>query len=192
MPLPVVRGATLAAVDDAQLLAELEPTAVQLFERHLGTAKEWFPHELVPWSRGRDFAAGDGWCPEEAPMDEAVRSSLFVNILTEDNLPHYFRTIDDYHRLRKEASDGRRVVVVGGGFIGSELAAALTMNVWFGAEASVSETYKPVTVVVPSPLWVTPNASVPMTGPAARTLDASVVLSAPMRVMVSGWLPVLP
>src|SRR5207248_3885244 len=28
----------------------------------------------------------------------------------------------------KEASDGRRVVVVGGGFIGSELAAALTMN----------------------------------------------------------------
>src|SRR5438094_10110682 len=92
--LPSGRRATLDAVDDVQLMAELEPTAVRLYERHLSNAKEWFPHELVPWSRGRDFAPGDAWCPEDAPMDEAVRSSLFVNILTEDNLPHYFRTID--------------------------------------------------------------------------------------------------
>ena len=27
-------------------------------------------------------------------MDPAVRSSLFVNLLTEDNLPYYFRTIE--------------------------------------------------------------------------------------------------
>jgi NADPH-dependent 2,4-dienoyl-CoA reductase/sulfur reductase-like enzyme len=36
----------------------------------------------------------------------------------------YFRTLQDYRRLR--ASEGRTVVVIGGGFIGSELAAALT------------------------------------------------------------------
>src|SRR3954451_21955012 len=41
-------------VDDRELLAELEPTAINLYERHLATAKEWFPHEMVPWSRGRD------------------------------------------------------------------------------------------------------------------------------------------
>jgi NADPH-dependent 2,4-dienoyl-CoA reductase/sulfur reductase-like enzyme len=38
----------------------------------------------------------------------------------------YFRTLDDYHRLRARAVEGARAVVIGGGFIGSELAAALT------------------------------------------------------------------
>ncbi|MGZ4340259.1 MAG: NAD(P)/FAD-dependent oxidoreductase [Gaiellaceae bacterium] len=38
----------------------------------------------------------------------------------------YFRTLDDYHHVRAEAVDGSRFVVIGGGFIGSELAASLT------------------------------------------------------------------
>ena len=37
----------------------------------------------------------------------------------------YFRTLDDYRRLREETAGGARAVVVGGGFIGSEIAAAL-------------------------------------------------------------------
>lgn len=41
----------------------------------------------------------------------------------------YFRTLDDYQRLRKMTEQGpRRFAVVGGGFIGSEIAAALAMN----------------------------------------------------------------
>jgi 3-phenylpropionate/trans-cinnamate dioxygenase ferredoxin reductase component len=40
----------------------------------------------------------------------------------------YYRTLDDYQRMRREASEGRSAVIVGGGFIGSELAAALTLN----------------------------------------------------------------
>jgi 3-phenylpropionate/trans-cinnamate dioxygenase ferredoxin reductase subunit len=40
----------------------------------------------------------------------------------------YFRTYDDYRRLRALAAQGARFVVIGGGFIGSEIAAALTMN----------------------------------------------------------------
>jgi NADPH-dependent 2,4-dienoyl-CoA reductase/sulfur reductase-like enzyme len=40
----------------------------------------------------------------------------------------YFRTLDDYRRVREAASEGARFVVIGGGFIGSELAAALTRN----------------------------------------------------------------
>jgi 3-phenylpropionate/trans-cinnamate dioxygenase ferredoxin reductase component len=40
----------------------------------------------------------------------------------------YFRTLDDYRRLRKAAADGARFVVIGGGFIGSEIAAALTAS----------------------------------------------------------------
>ena len=40
----------------------------------------------------------------------------------------YFRTLEDYHKLRTLAERGRRFAVIGGGFIGSEIAAALAMN----------------------------------------------------------------
>jgi 3-phenylpropionate/trans-cinnamate dioxygenase ferredoxin reductase component len=40
----------------------------------------------------------------------------------------YYRTLDTYHRLREAAGDGVRAAVVGGGFIGSEIAAALALN----------------------------------------------------------------
>ena len=49
-------------------------------------------------------------------------------------LPHktdqiiYFRTLDDYRRLRALASQSVRFAVIGGGFIGSEVAAALRMQ----------------------------------------------------------------
>jgi acyl-[acyl-carrier-protein] desaturase len=79
---------------DAALLTELTPVAETLFERHLAAAKEWFPHELVPWSRGRDFAGPDSWAPAEADIAAPVASALFVNLLTEDNLPYYFRTME--------------------------------------------------------------------------------------------------
>ncbi len=40
----------------------------------------------------------------------------------------YFRTLDDYQALRSAAKPGSSAVVIGGGFIGSELTAALAMN----------------------------------------------------------------
>ncbi|MGH7171782.1 MAG: NAD(P)/FAD-dependent oxidoreductase [Gemmataceae bacterium] len=40
----------------------------------------------------------------------------------------YFRTLDDYQRLRAQTEKGQHFVVIGGGFIGSEVAAALAMN----------------------------------------------------------------
>lgn len=40
----------------------------------------------------------------------------------------YYRTVDDYHRLRALAGEGRRLAVIGGGFVGSEVAAGLAMN----------------------------------------------------------------
>jgi acyl-[acyl-carrier-protein] desaturase len=75
------------------VLQELEPVVGRLLDRHIANAKEWFPHELVPWSRGRDFEPGEPFDPAAAPMDDALRSALVVNLLTEDNLPHYFETI---------------------------------------------------------------------------------------------------
>jgi 3-phenylpropionate/trans-cinnamate dioxygenase ferredoxin reductase component len=40
----------------------------------------------------------------------------------------YFRTLDDYYRLRKLADQRKRFAVIGSGFIGTEIAAALAMN----------------------------------------------------------------
>ena len=40
----------------------------------------------------------------------------------------YFRTLADYRRLRALTETGRRFAVIGGGFIGSEIAAALALN----------------------------------------------------------------
>jgi 3-phenylpropionate/trans-cinnamate dioxygenase ferredoxin reductase subunit len=40
----------------------------------------------------------------------------------------YFRTLSDYRHLRALTETGRRFAVIGGGFIGSEVAAALAMN----------------------------------------------------------------
>lgn len=80
------------------LLLELEPEVERLLERHLEKTKEWFPHEFVPYERGREHV-GEEWSPDDADLggaaiDDAVRSSLVVNLLTEDNLPYYFRTVE--------------------------------------------------------------------------------------------------
>jgi acyl-[acyl-carrier-protein] desaturase len=88
-------------VEVAQILAEIEPVAGRLLERHMGVAKEWFPHEMVPYDRGKNFESGAQWSPGDADfgdagieIDEPVRDALFLNLLTEDNLPYYFRDID--------------------------------------------------------------------------------------------------
>src|SRR5688572_6581006 len=85
-------------LDPGPLLTELEPTAAHLLERHLASSKEWFPHGLVPWGRGRDFEEGYEWSADDVEgssgLPEEIRSALFVNLLTEDNLPYYFRTIE--------------------------------------------------------------------------------------------------
>ncbi|WP_135459391.1 acyl-ACP desaturase [Mycobacterium sp. DL99] len=82
---------------DAQngVLHELEPVVESNLDRHLSMAREWFPHDYVPWSRGRDFAFLDGedWQPEDSPLDQVAKVAMTVNLLTEDNLPSYHREI---------------------------------------------------------------------------------------------------
>ncbi len=79
---------------DKPVLEALEATAERLLERHLSTTREWFPHTLVPWDGATGFGADYEWSPAEADLAPAVRSALFVNVLTEDNLPYYFRDIE--------------------------------------------------------------------------------------------------
>ena len=86
----------MATMNQTQLLLELEQVVEENLNRHLKVAKEWFPHEYVPWSEGRNYDGpleGDPWLPEDSPMSDVARSSLIVNLLTEDNLPSYHHEI---------------------------------------------------------------------------------------------------
>jgi acyl-[acyl-carrier-protein] desaturase len=85
-----------ATMTQTQLLLELEQVVEENLNRHLKVAKEWLPHEYVPWSDGRNFDGplnGDPWSPEDSPMSDVARSALIVNLLTEDNLPSYHHEI---------------------------------------------------------------------------------------------------
>jgi acyl-[acyl-carrier-protein] desaturase len=104
-------------MDDVSMLAELEPTAQRLVDRHLGIAKEWFPHDLVEWRAPP--VAGSGALAE--PLTDGVASALFVNVLTEDNLPYYFASIDNlfgrdgawgFWSRRWTAEEGRHSIVL--------------------------------------------------------------------------------
>ena len=92
--LPYLLVGRLGNVNDVILLRELTASAETLMDRHLSASKSWYPHEIVPWTLGRNFEAGESWDPEEFPLPDAIRSALYVNLLTEDNLPYYFETID--------------------------------------------------------------------------------------------------
>jgi len=107
-------------MEDRALLEELEPTVARLLDKHLARAKEWFPHEMVPWSLGRDFVADEEWDPLEYPVPDGVRSALFLNLLTEDNLPYYYHTIQNVFgdgawgewARRWTAEEGRHAIVI--------------------------------------------------------------------------------
>ena len=77
------------------LLEELEPAAERFLNRHLEMAKEWFPHDYIPYSLGRDFDK-EPWTPDQPRISGVAQIAFEVNLLTEDNLPSYHREI---HRM---------------------------------------------------------------------------------------------
>ena len=83
-------------MDQTALLMELEPVVATNLDRHLSLAKEWFPHEYVPWSEGRTFdgvLGGEPWKEDDSALPDVARTALIVNLLTEDNLPSYHHEI---------------------------------------------------------------------------------------------------
>ncbi|MYR60853.1 acyl-ACP desaturase [Streptomyces sp. SID625] len=86
-----------SAWTDARLLFALEEVVEKELDRHLRVAKDWMPHEYVPWSDGRNFPGlfedGEAWEKEQSKVTEIGRIALVVNLLTEDNLPSYHHEI---------------------------------------------------------------------------------------------------
>jgi acyl-[acyl-carrier-protein] desaturase len=80
----------------ARLIRDLEPAVGREIERHIGMTKDWYPHEYVPWSEGRNFPGplnGDAWEAKDSKLTSIAQDSLILNLLTEDNLPSYHTEI---------------------------------------------------------------------------------------------------
>ncbi len=106
----------------------------------------------------------------------------------------YFRTLDDFRALRERTTEGARTVVIGGGFIGSEIAAALTgagakVTMLFPEEGigwrlfppalshAVTEDYRARGVDVLAGETVSDAGATSVTTGAGRTIDADVVVA---------------
>jgi len=92
-------GSTMASIDpkiQSRLIRDLEPVVAVELDRHIATTKDWYPHEYVPWSEGRDFAGplnGDAWEARDSKLTTVAQDSLVLNLMTEDNLPSYHTEI---------------------------------------------------------------------------------------------------
>jgi len=83
---------TRAAKSRVDLLEEIAPDVERLYNRHMEAPRLWYPHEQIDWGEGESF--GDRpWSAQDYPLADGVRSSIYVNLLTEDNLPYYTDTI---------------------------------------------------------------------------------------------------
>jgi len=91
---------------DRESLHELTPVIDNAFAMHMKTDKPWYPHLMVPdvdWLQHKIDIQAMGeirrgnqrlWTPEQSPLPLAVRVALEVGLLTEDNLPGYFRQVE--------------------------------------------------------------------------------------------------
>jgi acyl-[acyl-carrier protein] desaturase len=91
-----VTTSTQRTLTQTEFLVELNPVVEKELNRHIPVAKEWFPHEYIPWSEGRNFdgvLGGDPWQESDSTLSDVARTALIINLLTEDNLPSYHHEI---------------------------------------------------------------------------------------------------
>ena len=72
----------------AELAEHLTARLETALSAHLERAQMWYPHEYVPWGEAKDFA-DQPFCETQSRLSPAVRASVQLNLLTEDNLPGY-------------------------------------------------------------------------------------------------------
>lgn len=87
-----------------ELLEAVSPTVERLMDDHRERRQHWYAHELVPWEQGRNYRDLP-WDESQCTISPEARTSLVLNLLTEDNLPYYHAEIEshskDHEALRK-------------------------------------------------------------------------------------------
>jgi acyl-[acyl-carrier-protein] desaturase len=76
-----------------ELLDAVDADVRKLMEEHKSRREHWYAHEIVPWERGRNFR-DEPWDESQCTISPEARTSLVLNLLTEDNLPYYHAEIE--------------------------------------------------------------------------------------------------
>jgi acyl-[acyl-carrier-protein] desaturase len=85
----------MAQNEQYELVETIEPVVARLTKEHLERRTHWYFHDIVPWERGESFR-DKPWDVSQATISEDARTSLVLNLLTEDNLPYYHLLIEKY------------------------------------------------------------------------------------------------
>ena len=76
-----------------ELLEAVEPTVERLLAEHRARRVPWYFHDMIPWELGRNFKK-EPWDESQCTINERARTSLVLNLLTEDNLPYYHNALE--------------------------------------------------------------------------------------------------
>lgn len=85
----------MAKSEKLDLVEAIEPEVDRLTTEHLDRRNDWYYHDIVPWERGESFR-DKPWDVSQATISENARTSLVLNLLTEDNLPYYHALIEKH------------------------------------------------------------------------------------------------
>ena len=83
----------MAWSEQYELVEAIEPVVARLTEEHQQRRSHWYFHDIVPWERGENFR-DKPWDVSQCTISESARTSLVLNLLTEDNLPYYHALIE--------------------------------------------------------------------------------------------------
>jgi acyl-[acyl-carrier-protein] desaturase len=83
----------MAKSEKLELVEAIEPEVNRLTSEHLDRRNDWYYHDIVPWERGASFR-DKPWDVSQTTISENARTSLVLNLLTEDNLPYYHSLIE--------------------------------------------------------------------------------------------------
>jgi len=85
----------MAKSEKLELVEAIEPEVDRLTTDHLDRRNDWYYHDIVPWERGESFK-DKPWDVSQSTISENARTSLVLNLLTEDNLPYYHALIEKH------------------------------------------------------------------------------------------------
>lgn len=85
----------MANSEKLELVEAIEPDVDKLTRQHLDRRSDWYFHDIVPWERGESFR-DKPWDVSQTTISENARTSLVLNLLTEDNLPYYHALIEKH------------------------------------------------------------------------------------------------